>query len=166
MTAQLIEPAGGSTGVGLVHPCRTISLSEHVDPRGSLAVVETDKDVVFDIRRVYYLYDLPVSTVRGAHGHRNLEQLLIAVHGHFEVELDDGFSSATVELDHPATALYVGPMVWRNLVNFSPGAVGLVLASSHYDESDYYRDYSDFLADVRALRQKKRQLSSVRSAPR
>ncbi|WP_298183201.1 FdtA/QdtA family cupin domain-containing protein [Saccharomonospora sp.] len=151
MAAQCTDAVDKPTFTTASLPWRTIRLPEHADPRGSLAVVESGKDVLFDIKRVYYLYDLPISTVRGAHGHRMLEQLIIAVHGQFEIELDDGFHTARVRLDHPATGLYIGPMVWRNLVNFSAGAVGLVLASAHYDESDYYRDYPSFLAAARRL---------------
>ncbi|MCP3804663.1 FdtA/QdtA family cupin domain-containing protein [Allokutzneria sp. A3M-2-11 16] len=137
--------------MGRVEPCRLIDLPEHKDPRGSLAVVESNRDVKFDINRVYYLYDLPSSTVRGAHGHRSLEQLIIAVHGRFEITVDDGYRRMRFQLDSPTKALYVGPMIWRDLINFSPGAVGLVIASMHYDESDYFREYSDFLEAARSL---------------
>ncbi|QWF78539.1 sugar 3,4-ketoisomerase [Amycolatopsis sp. CA-230715] len=141
----------GEFTVGRVRPCRIVQLNEFSDPRGSLSVVETGKDIDFDIERVYYLYGLPVATVRGAHGHRNLQQLVIAVHGRFEVIVDDGKNKQSFSLDHPSRGLYIGPMVWRDLINFSEGAVGVVLASSHYDEADYYRDYADFLNDARSL---------------
>ncbi|OZM72640.1 hypothetical protein CFN78_13465 [Amycolatopsis antarctica] len=144
MTRQIFATGG----VGRVKPCRLIDLNEHADPRGSLSVVETGRDIEFDVKRVYYLYDLPVATVRGAHGHRNLEQLVIAVHGQFEITVDDGHHRSRYLLDHPSRGLLIGPMVWRNLINFSPGAVGLVLASELYDESDYYRDYDEFLRDA------------------
>ena len=142
---------GGGVPVGRVRPCHLVQLNEHSDPRGSLSVVEAGKDIDFEIQRVYYLYGLPLSTVRGAHGHRDLQQLVIAVHGRFEVVVDDGVNKNSFRLDHPSRGLYIGPMVWRDLINFSEGAVGVVLASSHYDESDYYRDYADFLADARSL---------------
>jgi WxcM-like, C-terminal len=129
--------------------CHPIELSEYADPRGSLSVVEGGRDIGFEIKRVYYLYDLPVATVRGAHAHRTLEQLVIAVHGQFEIAVDDGWRQARYRLDRPSLGLYIGPMVWRDLVNFSPGAVGLVLASAHYDERDYYREYPGFLRDAR-----------------
>jgi dTDP-4-dehydrorhamnose 3,5-epimerase-like enzyme len=135
--------------IGKVKPCRLVQLSEHTDPRGSLSVVEAGKDIEFEIRRVYYLYDLPISTVRGAHGHRELEQLIIAVHGRFEVVVDDGGNQGSFTLDHPAHGLYVGPMIWRDLINFSPNAVGVVLASAHYNDADYFREYTDFVAATR-----------------
>ncbi|MFF5986757.1 sugar 3,4-ketoisomerase [Prauserella flavalba] len=147
MTAQ---PSHLDTGLDRVAPGTLIELDEHADPRGSLAVVETGKDIDFEIKRVYYLYDLPVATVRGAHGHRCLRQLVIAVHGQFEITVDDGFRRARYLLDNPRRGLLIGPMTWRNLINFSPGAVGLVLASEHYDESDYFRDYDEFLAAARS----------------
>ncbi|MFK0247805.1 sugar 3,4-ketoisomerase [Amycolatopsis azurea] len=142
---------GGEVPVGRIKPCHMVQLSEHSDRRGSLSVVESRKDVQFEINRVYYLYDLPISSVRGAHGHRSLEQLIIAVHGHFEVSVDDGLNKNSFRLDRPSRGLYIGPMIWRELVNFSKGAVGLVLASKHYDESDYYRDYADFLHDTEGM---------------
>ena len=115
-------------------------------------MVEVGADIDFEVRRVYYLYHLPVATVRGAHGHRDLRQLVVAVHGEFEITVDDGFDRCRYRLDHPSRGLYIGPMVWRNLINFSPGAVGLVLASTHYDESDYFRDYDEFVRAARRLR--------------
>ncbi|MFC4001135.1 FdtA/QdtA family cupin domain-containing protein [Prauserella oleivorans] len=147
MTAQ---PTDLRPGPGRIKPCRMIELAEHADPRGSLSVVEAGKDIDFEVQRVYYLYNLPMATVRGAHGHRTLQQLVIAVHGQFEITVDDGFRTERYLLDHPRRGLFIGPMTWRNLVNFSPGAVGLVLASEHYDEADYYRDYAEFLRSARA----------------
>ncbi len=137
--------------VGRVKPCRLVELSEHSDSRGSLSVVESGKDIQFEIERVYYLYDLPIAAVRGAHGHRDLEQLIIAVHGNFEVSVDDGLHKNSFRLDRPSLGLYIGPMIWRELVNFSTGAVGVVLASKRYDEADYYRDYADFLRDAEGM---------------
>lgn len=131
--------------VGRHNPCRLIQLTEFADPRGRLAVVQTGQDIDFPIKRVYYLYDMPSGTLRGAHAHRNLEQLIVAVHGGFDVCLDDGRNKAGFRLDDPSVGLYIGPMVWRDLVNFSAGAVCLVLASLPYDEGDYYRDYTDFI---------------------
>ncbi|MDV6011626.1 FdtA/QdtA family cupin domain-containing protein [Haloechinothrix sp. LS1_15] len=149
MTMRTVH--AGSGVVGRINPCRLIELPEYVDPRGRLSVVEADKDVAFDIKRVYYLYDLPNATVRGAHGHRELEQLVIALHGEFDVMVDDGYRQARFHLDRPSTGLYIGPMVWRDLLGFSSGAVGLVLASMHYDEADYYRDYEEFLRAARSV---------------
>jgi dTDP-4-dehydrorhamnose 3,5-epimerase-like enzyme len=102
----------------------------------------------FEIARVYYLYDTLPGVTRGAHAHRQLEQLMIAVVGSVEVELDDGVRKQLFCLSRPDQGLYVSPMVWRNLANFEEGTVCLVLASQRYDEADYYRDYSAFMAAV------------------
>ncbi|MFC4147305.1 FdtA/QdtA family cupin domain-containing protein [Micromonospora mangrovi] len=136
------------TAVGRTKPCRLVEIEQHTDDRGKLSVVEGGSTVGFPIRRVYYLHDTRSGTERGGHAHRALEQLIIAVHGSFTVRLDDGRQRAEYHLDDPGTGLYVGPMVWRDLVDFSAHGVCLVLASQHYDESDYYRNYDDFLRDV------------------
>lgn len=125
--------------------CRLVDLPRIGDPRGDLSFVEGGRHIPFDIRRVYYLYNVPSDAERGAHGHRALEQLIIPLAGSFDVELDDGIERRNVRLDDPACALYVCPMMWRDLRNFSDGAVALVLASLVYDEADYFRDYQEFL---------------------
>ena len=130
--------------IGRVGSCRLVGLEQHTDERGSVSVVESGRDVGFPIRRVYYLHDLDAGKARGAHAHRALEQLVIAVHGSFTVTVDDGFHRAAHTLTDPGVGLYVGPGVWRDLTGFSAGAVCLVLASHHYDESDYHRDYDEF----------------------
>ncbi|MFI8091860.1 sugar 3,4-ketoisomerase [Streptomyces sp. NPDC086080] len=140
-----------TTPVGRVRPSRLIDLEQHKDERGCISVVESERTADFPIRRVYYLHDLTDGTSRGGHAHRELEQLFIAAHGSFTIRIDDGFQQAEHRLDSPSTALYVGPMVWRDLSDFSPGGVCLVLASHHYDEADYYRGYEDFLLDSRSL---------------
>lgn len=136
--------------VGRIEPCRIVELPEIVDDRGSLCVVESGKEIDFDVKRAYYMFGMPPGTKRGGHGHRRLRQLIIAVHGRFEVKVDDGFSTRTFVLDHPRLGLYMTPMVWRDMVDFSPGTVGLWLVSEPYDESDYYRDYDEFLRDARS----------------
>lgn len=125
--------------------CRLISLEQHHDERGSLSVVEPEQAVGFTVRRVYYLHGVESSALRGGHAHRSLEQLIIAVHGGFTITIDDGLERAEYQLGQSDVGLYVGPMVWRSLSEFSVGAVCLVLASDRYDEADYYRDYSEFL---------------------
>jgi hypothetical protein len=140
-----------SVTVGRVKPCRIVDLPEFTDPRGSLCVVETGTHVPFVIKRAYYMFDIPDGAARGGHGHRRLEQIIIAVHGRFEVVVDDGFTTHTFVLDHPSKGLYMGPMVWRDMVDFAPGTVGLWLVADHYDESEYYRDYEEFLRDARSL---------------
>ena len=125
--------------------CRSIEVPVHPDPRGKLAVVEPGTGVPFEIRRVYYLYDVPAGAKRGGHAHKELEQLIFAPAGSFDVGLDDGRNRTTVRLSSPNIGLYICPMVWRELSGFTSGAVCLVLASLLYDEADYYRDYDDFL---------------------
>lgn len=129
--------------------CHMVDLPRIVDPRGSLSVVEGGERLGFDIKRVYYLYDVPAEGERGAHGHRALQQLFIPLLGGFDITLDDGHRSKRIRLDNPARALYVAPMIWRELANFDRDAVCLVLASMHYDERDYFRDYGSFLREAR-----------------
>ncbi|MCX4547584.1 FdtA/QdtA family cupin domain-containing protein [Streptomyces sp. NBC_01387] len=137
------------TSVGRVKPTRLIGLEQHKDERGCVSVVESDHTAGFPVERVYFLHDLASGTSRGGHAHRQLEQLFIAAHGSFTIRLDDGHHQAEYELNDPGTGLYVGPMVWRDLSGFSDGGVCLVLASQHYEEADYYRDYEEFLRDSR-----------------
>lgn len=131
-----------------VHECRSVELPKISDPRGSLSFVEGGRHIPFEIRRVYYIYDVQHGAERGAHGHRELEQLMIVMAGSVDVDVDDGHESRTFRLDDPAKGLYICPMIWRNLRHFSPGAVVLVLASFAYDEADYFRDYQSFLEAV------------------
>jgi hypothetical protein len=128
-----------------------VDLTEHTDPRGKLTVVEPGKEIDFEIRRAYYIHQVPDGAERGAHGHRRLRQLIIAVHGSFDVVVDDGFATGRFRLDSPSRGLYVGPMVWRDMVNFAPGTVGLWLVSEPYDETEYYRDYDEYLKDAKAM---------------
>jgi dTDP-4-dehydrorhamnose 3,5-epimerase-like enzyme len=114
-----------------------------------LTFVEESRHIPFEIRRVYYLYDVPGGESRGGHAHRNLEQLIIAAAGSFTVVLDDGFERGSFFLNRSYFGLYVPSMVWRELENFSSASVCLVLASEFYDQSDYYREYAEFLADVK-----------------
>lgn len=129
--------------------CKYITLSTVTDPRGSLSFVEAGVHVPFEIRRIYYLYDVPDGEGRGAHAHKELQQLIIAVSGSFDVTLDDGREKKKFTLDSPNKGLYVCPMIWRDLSRFSSDAVCLVLASDRYAESDYYRNYVDFLVAAR-----------------
>lgn len=132
-----------------VHDCRAIDLPVIHAPEGDLTVLEGEEHIPFSISRVYYIYGVPHGARRGGHAHRELQQLLVAVAGSFEVLLDDGSEKRAVTLDHPARGLMLTSMIWRELVDFSPGAVCVVLASHHYDESDYFREYDDFLAAAR-----------------
>jgi uncharacterized RmlC-like cupin family protein len=128
--------------------CGEMPLPVVSDPRGNLTFVEAGSHVPFAIKRVYYLYDVPGGAQRGGHAHRGLHQLIIAMSGSFDVHLDDGEHQRSHHLNRSYTGLYVAPMVWREIDNFSSGSVCMVLASEIYDEADYYRDYDAFLADV------------------
>lgn len=132
-----------------LNDCRIISLPKISDPRGNLTFIENGRHIPFDIKRVYYVYDVPGGAERGGHAHRELQQFIIAISGSFDVILDDGHEKKRFHLNRSYYGLYVCPMIWRELDNFSTGAVCLVLASEYYDESDYFRDYNDFLKAVR-----------------
>lgn len=128
-----------------VYDCTIIELDKHHSDRmGNISVVENSKDVPFDVRRAYYLYDVPGGESRGGHAHKELSQLIIAASGSFTVTLDDGKVKRTFTLNRPYQGLYVTPGIWRTLDDFSSGAVCLVLASDKYNESDYIRDYNEF----------------------
>lgn len=129
--------------------CRIIDLPRIHDPRGNLTFIEGCNHVPFDIQRVYYLYDVPGGAERGGHAHKALHQLIIAMSGSFDVVLDDGNEKKRIHLNRSYNGLYVCPMMWRELDNFSSGAVCMVLASNRYSEDDYYRDYDAFIAAVR-----------------
>jgi len=129
--------------------CQIQNLPRITDARGNLSFVEGPTLIPFDIQRVYYLYDVPGGADRGAHAHKALHQLMIALSGAFEVSLDDGKREKTIRLDRAYHGLYICPMIWRTLRNFSSGAVCLVLASERYDESDYIREYDTFLEIAR-----------------
>ena len=129
--------------------CRIIEMPRITEPRGNLTFIEGKRHIPFSIERVYYLYDVPGGAHRGGHAHRELEQLIIAMSGSFDVLLDDGHKKARFHLDRSYFGLYVCPMIWRELDNFSSGSVCMVLASNLYDEADYYRDYHSFVNAVR-----------------
>ncbi|HET7776283.1 MAG TPA: FdtA/QdtA family cupin domain-containing protein [Azospira sp.] len=132
--------------------CRILELPKIHDPRGNLTFIEGGNHVPFDIQRVYYLYDVPGGADRGAHAHRNLHQFIVAMSGSFDVVLDDGQEERRFHLNRSYFGLYVCPMMWRYLDNFSSGAVCMVLASSKYDEGDYIRDYGQFIKAVEERR--------------
>lgn len=127
-----------------ISKCKIIELPKITDPRGNLTFVEGGNHIPFDIRRVYYLYDVPGGAERGGHGHKALHQLIVAMSGSFDVVLFDGYEQKRFHLNRSYYGLYVCPMIWRELDNFSSGSVCMVLASENYDESDYYRDYREF----------------------
>ena len=128
-----------------LNSCKIIDLPKITDPRGNLTFVESDSQIPFDSPRVYYLYDVPGGSERGGHAHKCLHQLIIAMSGSFDVLLDDGKEKKRYHLNRSYNGLYVCPMIWRELDNFSSGSVCMVLASNKYDEDDYYRDYAEFM---------------------
>lgn len=129
--------------------CRVIGLPVITDYRGNLTFIEENKHVPFEIKRAYYLYDVPGGAERGGHAHKELEQLIIAMSGSFDVILDDGHERKSFHMNRSYYGLYVSQMIWREMDNFSSGSVCMVLASTFYDESDYYRDYDTFLRDIK-----------------
>lgn len=132
-------------GKNSVYDCTMIELDRHhSDRKGNITVVENKRTVPFEVKRTYYLYDVPGGESRGGHAHRALSQLIVAASGSFTVTLDDGRVKRTFLLNRPYQGLYVVPGIWRTLDDFSSGAVCMVLASEGYDENDYIRDYGDF----------------------
>ena len=124
--------------------CKIIDLPKITDKRGNLTFIEENRHIPFEIKRVYYLYDVPGGESRAGHAHKRLEQFMIAASGSFDVTLDDGFETKRFHLNRSYYGLYVPPMLWREVNNFSSGSVCLVLASELYDEEDYIRDYETF----------------------
>lgn len=133
-----------------VSDCKIIDLPKIADPRGNLTFLEGGRHVPFEIKRIFYLYDIPTGESRGAHAHKELHQFLICLSGSFDVALDDGTNKKTVHLNRPWQGLHIPPMIWAAELNFDPGSVCLVLASMAFNESDYYRDYAQFLAALKS----------------
>lgn len=129
--------------------CKIIELPKIHDTRGDLTFVEGGVHLPFDIRRVYYLYNIPVDSERGGHAHKELEQVVFALSGSFRIQVDDGYQKKIYELRDPRKGLYISRLIWREMTDFSQGAVCMVLASHYYDEADYYRDYGEFLSVAR-----------------
>lgn len=129
--------------------CKLIDLPKIAEPRGNLTFIEGGRHVPFDIKRVYYLYDVPGGAEPGGHAHKGLHQLIVAMSGSFDIVLDDGRQKKRIHLNRSYYGLYVCPMIWREMDNFSSGAVCLVLASNLYEEADYYRNYQEFLNAVK-----------------
>ena len=127
-----------------IERCHLIDLPVVHDQRGNLTFIEQNRHIPFSIERVYYLYDVPGGAERGGHAHKALNQLIVAMSGSFDVVLDDGKDKKRIHLNRSFQGLYICPMIWRELDNFSSGSVCMVLASNLYDEDDYYRDYAEF----------------------
>jgi len=133
-----------------VEDCKLVELPVVHDPQGNLTFVEQKRHVPFEIARVYHLYDVPGGAMRGGHAHRGCEEMLIAMSGSFEVVIDDGARKESVRLSRSYLGLYLPPMIWRELIDFSSGSVCMVLASEYFDEGDYIRDYTEFEVAVSA----------------
>lgn len=144
----IIEIPESCTG-GPLSRCRVIELPVVQDYRGNLTFVEGMRHVPFDVKRVYYLYDVPGGAHRGGHAHRDLQEFILAISGSFDVVLADDRCKQRLHLNRSYFGIYVGPMVWRHLDNFSSGSVCLVLASAPYDEKEYYRKWEGYLSDVK-----------------
>ena len=132
--------------------CTLLELPRIERPQGNLTPVESERDVPFPLQRVYYFYDIPGGEARGGHAHRQLQQVIVAVMGSFEVVLDDGRSRRSFRLDRGYRGLYVPPGIWRELEGFSSGGIGVVLASHPFDEDDYIRDYERFRIEKQEAR--------------
>lgn len=127
-----------------IHNCNVVELPKIHNPAGNITILQNGVHLPFDIKRVYYLYDVPGGSERGGHAHKNLHQLIVAASGCFDVIIDDGNNKKIIELNRPNYGLMVIPGIWREIVNFSSGAICLVMASEKYSEDDYIRDYDDF----------------------
>lgn len=134
----------------MLEECKILDLPKISDPRGNLSVIEGGRHIPFDIKRVYYLYDVPGGSSRAGHGHIELQQMIIAMSGSFDVIVDDGRARKKIHMNRSYYGLYVPGMMWREIENFSSGAVCLVLASTLYDPADYYHDYDAFVAAAHA----------------
>ena len=128
---------------------KIIVLPKISDPRGNLTFIEGNQHIPFQIKRVFYIYDVPTEADRGAHAHRKLHQFLIPLTGSFDVEMDDGFNKEIVHMNRPWKGLHIPPMIWASEVRFDSASVCLVLASDVFDEADYIRDYCQFLNSIR-----------------
>jgi dTDP-4-dehydrorhamnose 3,5-epimerase-like enzyme len=128
-----------------IYDCCIIELNKIHNRSGNITIVENKVNIPFDVKRLYYLYDVPGGAQRGGHAHQELHQMIVAASGCFDVVLDDGKNKKVVELNRPYYGLYIVPGIWREIINFSSGAICLVLASHKYDKNDYIREYNRFL---------------------
>lgn len=126
--------------------CSIVQLNKIFNPSGNITVIENEKEVPFKVQRIYYLYDVPGGESRAAHAHKNLQQLIVAASGSFDITLNDGSKKKTFHLNRPYIGLHILPGIWRDIDNFSSGSICLVLASELYSAGDYIRDYNQFLA--------------------
>jgi len=132
-----------------IDECVRIDLPKIHDPRGNLTFLEGSRHIPFDIKRVYYLYDVPGGATRAGHAHKKLEQFLIAIAGSFDISIDDGFEKKKIHMNRSYYGIYISPLTWRVIDNFSSGAVCLSIVSDFYDENDYIRNYDAFLSVIK-----------------
>jgi len=133
-----------------IEECKRLPLPKIHDPRGNLTFIEGFRHVPFDIKRVYYLYDVPGGATRAGHAHKELQQVLIAIAGSFDLLLDDGLRKKKIQLNRSYYGIYIPPLTWRVIDNFSSSAICLSIVSDYYDENDYIRNYEEFLEIVGA----------------
>jgi len=133
----------------ILEKCKVFDLPKIDDPRGNLTFIEQNNHIPFDIKRIFYVYDVPTAESRGSHAHYDLHQFLICLSGSLDVDLDDGFDKKTVHLNRPWQGLYIPPLIWASEKNFDPGSVYLVLTSDLYNPDSYIRDYNKFLKVVK-----------------
>jgi len=131
--------------------CKLVSIPSFRDSSGQLNVIESNNNIPFAIERIYYLHNVPKNTKRGVHAHKKLEQLIIAISGSFDITIDDGKNRKIIHMDNPEIGLYVCPKIWREIDNFSKGAVLMVLASTSYDENDYIHNYNEFIQYINSV---------------
>lgn len=134
-----------------VKDCNLINLPKFKDERGNLTFLENSSHIPFDITRIYYLYGIPKNQERGSHAHKKLSQIIIAISGNFDITLKDGFNEKKINLSRPDQALYICPMIWRDLNNFSEDAVCMVLASRKYEKEDYIHNYENYTKEIQKL---------------
>tara|TARA_B100000575_G_C23135522_1_gene659593 strand:- start:2945 stop:3358 length:414 start_codon:yes stop_codon:yes gene_type:complete len=128
-----------------INNCRIIDFPKVTSSRGSLTFIEDDLSLPFDVKRVFYIYDVPSGESRGSHAHKKLEEIIICLSGSFSIELDDGYNQIIYNLNRPWEGLHLSPLTWFSLKNFCTGSICLVLCSDKYDEDDYIRDYNDYI---------------------
>jgi len=133
-----------------IDQCKIIDLPKINDPRGNLTFIESEKHIPFEIKRVFYIYDVPTGESRGAHAHHTLKQFIICLAGSFDVNVDDGSKKKVIHLNRPWQGVFIPPRIWDSEANFDPGSVCLVLSSDMYNEKDYIRNYDEFLEAVRS----------------
>lgn len=131
--------------------CRILELPKIHDPRGNLTFIESDRHIPFEIKRIFYLYDVPGGATRAGHALKSCHQFLIATSGSFDVVVDDGTETQTFHLNRSYYGLYIPPLIWRDISNFSSNSICMVLASEFFSEEDYYRDYSEFVTATQAI---------------